>query len=450
MKTWEIEEIQVAIRLMLHSEYPAAVSQLYYILQIANSYGFFSLHTLSITCICALFQVFLIRLRAIPSPTMKFWVVFGMFETVQMLVMTMMYLGSPESFTIHLVQSTALLMVGEVSAIHSVWVNCALIAKHVILWVGIGRMRGIPGEGFSFVPSLWVFWNMLYVLPYKRGLLIAKQKAEDEKAVEEKRLKCLLAAMPDGVAVLSSALRILRYNPAMLTQLDLETSPHPEPHIETLVSSLQYDPEYCRPEDDSLFRDDILSLVRQKDGTVMNFKPVLYEGRHLECRGCVTVWDECKVLVLTVRDTSNWAFLEKTAKKDSANKTALIRSVSHELRTPVNSIINLCQDLLNSPTLSEKDREDVEVMNNASNFLISMINDLLDYSRILHDKFALVKTRFDLEYLIRSCGSLLSLQCRAKHLNFSVRFDPFLPKLAYTDENRLKQVILNLLSNAVK
>ena len=450
MKTWEIEEAEVAIRMMLHSEYPAAISQLYYIVQIAQIFGLFSLKTLAIASICALFQVFLVRLRAIPNPAVKFWVVFGMFEAVQSLVMTMICLGSPESFTIHLINSTTLLVLGEVNCLHSFVMNCALIAKHVLLWVCIASLRGIPGEGFSFVPTLWVFWDLLYVLPYKRGLLIAKHKAEEEKEVEERRLKALLSAMPDGVAVLSGTLHVLTYNPAMLTQLSLHTALHPETHLEKLIQRLEYDLEYCPPEEHSRFQEDIFGLLEQKEGTVMNFKPLLYEGKHLECRGCVTLWDDCKVLVLTVRDTSNWAQLEKAAKKDSANKTALIRSVSHELRTPVNAIINLCQDLQASPSLGAQDRADVEVLANASNFLLSMINDLLDYSRILHDKFELVKTRFDLEQLIHSCGALISLQCREKQLNFSVRFDPLLPKFAYTDENRLKQVILNLLSNAVK
>jgi signal transduction histidine kinase len=218
-----------------------------------------------------------------------------------------------------------------------------------------------------------------------------------------------------------------------------------------LIEKLNYDTEYLeKKERMKSFGRDIRSLLRDKEGTVGNFKPVLHEGKHLECRGCLTMWDKSKVLILTIRDISNWAKLEKAAKQDSANKTALIRSVSHELRTPVNAIINLCQDLQSSETIGEQDREDVEVLVNASSFLLSMINDLLDYSRILHDKFELVRTNFDLKRLIKGCGQLIALQCKQKFVDFLVRYDPLLPRIINSDENRLKQVILNLLSNAVK
>jgi signal transduction histidine kinase len=286
---------------------------------------------------------------------------------------------------------------------------------------------------------------------HKKKLLIGKQKAEVEKEVKEKRLKALLYAMADGIVVLSEGLKILTHNPAILTQLEVQSDSNAVDTMEKLIGKMNYDSEYLSPGEEAyVFNADLCELLRQGEGAGKNFAPLLYAGKHLECRGCVTKWDENKIMVLTVRDTSNWAQLEKAAKRDSANKTALIRSVSHELRTPVNAIINLCQDLQESSSLAGKDKADVEVLVNASNFLLSMINDLLDYSRILHDKFELMKTRFNLENLMKSCGQLIALQCKHKHVDFTVRYDSQLPKFVHSDENRLKQVILNLLSNAVK
>ena len=451
MEKWELDEADVSINIMLHADVPALISQLHYHIQVIALYGLFSFPSFGFACISVSFRLFFNKLRAISNPLVKYWTVFVLYELVQVLLLLLMWQWSSESFSLHLINSTVLLVLVEISPIHSVANNCFLLAKHLALWALVAWSKGIPGDTVSLVPAVWVFWNLFYLQDRKRKLLVGKQRAEQEKEVEQNRLRTLLAALPDGVVVFSEKLEILTHNPTILTQLGLQPDANVVSCMETLVGNLNYDPEYLgQGEHSEVFKADLNELLRQEEGAVKNFKPLLYEGKHLECRGCVTKWDESKVLVLTVRDTSNWAQLEKAAKRDSANKTALIRSVSHELRTPVNAIINLCQDLQESGSLVERDRADVEVLANASGFLLFMINDLLDYSRILHDKFELRKTNFDLERLIRSCGQLIALQCKHKQVDFTVRYDPQLPQYAYSDENRLKQVILNLLSNAAK
>lgn len=452
MERWQTKEAESSIRTLLQAKYPGVPTMIYYLSRVIGMYGLNSLETYTFGVMCMAIQVIIWKLTLYQPSLLTLRITLILYELVQLFLLSIVYFDSSESFTIHVINSTALLVVGEVSPIHSLAVNCVLIGKHVLLWVCIAWHKNVTGETISFIPTLWVFWNLLCILPYKRGLLIAEQLADEEKLAEERRMKAVLAAIPDGVVVMSEDLQVLTTNLAMLTQLNLHGQSNPINRLEKVITSLEFDTEYCEQEPrKSSFRDEICELVRGKEGIVKNFKPLMYEGKDLECRGCVTTWgEEEKVVVLTVRDTSNWANLEKTAKQDSAKKTALIRSVSHELRTPVNAILNLCQDLQSSPSLSPQDQLDVEVLSNASNFLLSIINDLLDYSRILHDKFELKKTSFDLEKLIRSCGALIALQCKQKEVMFIVRFDPSLPKLAYTDENRLKQVILNLLSNAVK
>ena len=450
MEKWEADEADVYVQMILQADYPSILSQLYCFVLAAGEHGLFSFDSVVFGCLFALYRTYFAKLRTIASPFRKYWTVFVIWEIVQLLIISNVYFQQ-ESFTLHCINSTAILILAEVSPIHSLSCNCLLVLKHIVLWVGVAWGKQAPGEIASFVPILWLFWNVLGAQDHKRKLLMGKHKAEQEKEGKERRLVALLSAMPDGVVVFSEKLAILTHNPAILEQLGVPSDDKAVSSMELLIRELKYDPEYLSPDEERMvFKEDLCVLRNQEEGAVKNFKPLLYEGKHLECRGCVTKWDESKVLVLTVRDTSNWAQLEKAAKRDSANKTALIRSVSHELRTPVNAIINLCQDLQTSTSIGERDRADVEVLANASNFLLSMINDLLDYSRILHDKFDLVRTNCDLEHLIRSCGRLIALQCRHKQVELVVRFDPLLPKLAYTDENRLKQVILNLLSNAAK
>ena len=451
MKKWEAAEAEIFTKIMGMADLPGTLHQLFYTVQASSKSGFFTMETLTNCALFVLARLFFIMLRSIGRPFLQFWLVFALYEIGQASTLCVVASDWNENFTLHLICSTAVLMIGEISPIHSLLFNALLVTKHMVLWTLVGRSRGVEGEMTSLIPALWVLWILLYAQEHKRRLLIAKQKAEEEKEVEERRLKALLYAIPDGIIVLSETTHVLTYNPTILSQFDLLSTPNPELKLETLIGTLRYDSEYLGKDQISqAFQDDIAKIMSGEEGVVGSFKPILFQGKHLECRGCVTKWDDSKVLILTIRDTSNWAQMEKTAQRDSANKTALIRSVSHELRTPVNAIINLCEDLQTSTALGRKDREDVEVVSNASYFLLSMINDLLDYSRFLHEKFALVKTNFDLEQLIRSCGALIALQCKQKGVNFCARVDPLLPKFAYTDENRLKQVILNLLSNAVK
>ena len=451
MEKWELEAAKVPVKIMLLADYPATLTQLGYISQAVLTRGLFTQEVAGFLVVLVLLRIFFGYLRGMRSQCTRFWVIFGLYEVGQLSMVVAVSQDSQESLPIHIINSTVLLMLGEINPTHSLCFNSLLVTKHIALWVWVGQCRGVTGEVFSIVPVMWCFWNLLHAQTYRRGLLIAKQKAEEDKAVEEQRLKALLSALPDGVVVLSEEMEILQLNSAVFRQFELECVANPSLTLAVLIEKLCYDADYRNEEEGvGTFGTDVRGLLREKEGAVGNFKPVLYQGKHLECRGCIAMWAQEKVLILTIRDTSNWAQLEKAAKRDSANKTALIRSVSHELRTPVNAIINLCQDLQTSTSIGERDRADVEVLANASNFLLSMINDLLDYSRILHDKFELTKANFDLERLIRSCGQLIALQCQQKRVQLMVRYDPLLPKFAYTDENRLKQVILNLLSNAAK
>ena len=451
MKKWEWEETEVAFNIIYLTERLAIVNFLNDFYQKVSLHGVLSLESILAVVMFGLFRKMFAYFKVMRSSMAKFWLVFGLYEVGQMLIVCSVVFATEESYTTNLINSTAFLMIGEISPIHSQTFNCGLIAKHIAVWTWAAQYKGVPGTSISLLPAIWCFWNLLNSLAYKRKLLQDKQKAEEEKEVEEKRLKAVLSALPDGLLVISETFEIVTANSAAGQQLELPQFPHPTLPAALVLMVLRYDSEYAHPrEEGRSFVSDVRLLLEHKEGVVKDFQPVVYKEKHLECRGCVMLWDGKKVLILTIRDISKLVELEKAAKQDSANKTALLRSVSHELRTPVNAIINLCQDLQSSPTLEDRDRPDVEVISNASVFLLSMINDLLDYSRILHDKFELVKTTFDLEKLIRSCGALIALQCKQKQIELIVRYHPQLPKLAYTDENRLKQVILNLLANAAK
>jgi CheY-like chemotaxis protein len=100
--------------------------------------------------------------------------------------------------------------------------------------------------------------------------------------------------------------------------------------------------------------------------------------------------------------------------------------------------------------LADEQREEMKIVIVSTQMLISVVNDLLDYTRIQMEKLTLVKQNFDIRNAIREVASLVELQCRHKGLEIVTKIDNFVPEIVYSDPNRLKQILLNLLKNAVR
>lgn len=153
-----------------------------------------------------------------------------------------------------------------------------------------------------------------------------------------------------------------------------------------------------------------------------------------------------KLLVL------NEQIKEKALVADNANnaKSAFLANMSHELRTPLNSILGFSQILLQSTEINSNDKEHISFINKSGEHLLSIINDILDLSKIEARKLELYKTKFSLHALILTISKMLEIKAIEKGLGFEVNLSPDLPNIILADEQKLKQILLNLLSNAIK
>jgi signal transduction histidine kinase len=138
------------------------------------------------------------------------------------------------------------------------------------------------------------------------------------------------------------------------------------------------------------------------------------------------------------------------AKAASAAKATFVANMSHEIRTPLNSIIGFTDLLLDDITLSAVQRRYLEQVKNAGGALLTVVNDVLDFSKLDAGKVKLVVEPFSLETLIASTVSIVECAAQAKGLDLHVRIDPKLGLFNVGDAARLRQILLNLLSNAVK
>ena len=131
-------------------------------------------------------------------------------------------------------------------------------------------------------------------------------------------------------------------------------------------------------------------------------------------------------------------------------KSAFLANMSHELRTPLNGILGYAQILGRDRGLSRPQREGVDTIRRSGEHLLTLIDDILDLSRIEAHKLEPEAGEFDLGEFVENLADPVRMRARQKGLEFSCRLDPGLPAGVRGDERRLRQVLLNLLGNAVK
>ena len=140
----------------------------------------------------------------------------------------------------------------------------------------------------------------------------------------------------------------------------------------------------------------------------------------------------------------------QAAEAASIAKSTFVANVSHEIRTPMNAILGFSQLLRHDRSLSDSQRQQLDVINSSGEHLLHVINDVLEISKIEAGRSAANPTVFDLHALLDEVKSLLGLRAEAKGIALTVSRAPDVPRYVTTDENKLRQVFVNLLGNAVK
>jgi signal transduction histidine kinase len=137
------------------------------------------------------------------------------------------------------------------------------------------------------------------------------------------------------------------------------------------------------------------------------------------------------------------------AQASNLAKSRYLSHMSHEIRTPMNAIIGMAKVAKQSEDSAKKD-ECMNKINDASQHLLGIVNQILDMSKIETETFELHIHAFDFAKMINEATNLIDVRAEEKRIEFVVRLDESLPSVFVSDELRLAQVIINLLSNAVK
>ncbi|MGE5656982.1 MAG: CHASE3 domain-containing protein [Actinomycetota bacterium] len=131
-------------------------------------------------------------------------------------------------------------------------------------------------------------------------------------------------------------------------------------------------------------------------------------------------------------------------------KSEFLANMSHELRTPLNGILGYAQILIRSKNTQKNELKGLEIIQQCGSHLLTLINDILDLSKIEARKMELAPNEFHFLAFLQAVSEIVRIKAEQKGIAFISQFDPALPISVRADEKRLRQVLINLLGNAVK
>ena len=150
--------------------------------------------------------------------------------------------------------------------------------------------------------------------------------------------------------------------------------------------------------------------------------------------------------------SSTYQLLEAKEQAEVANKakSAFLAHMSHELRTPLNAILGFTQVMTRSQTLPQEHIENVEIISHSGEHLLTLINQVLDLSKIEAGRITFNENNFDFYRLVDYVEYMFQPDADKKHLQLCFEREQEVPQYIRTDELKLRQVLINLLNNALK
>ncbi len=306
----------------------------------------------------------------------------------------------------------------------------------------------LPHEPFTDVDI-----ETMHLLGQWVAAALLQQQSLDALRESEERFRLVAESMqdlvclhaPDGTYqwISPSVKPLLGYAPGEL----LGTTPYALFHPDDLerIRTASHMPVLTGEEASEPF---ITYRIRHRDGYYLWFETLT--DPVYDAEGAVTQLQTTSRNV-TARVETMEALKDARAQAESADraKSAFLANMSHEIRTPLNGIVGVAQ-LLDSTAVTDAQREYVNILQASSDTLLTLINDILDLSKIEAGHLDLAPERFCPATLARESLDLVCFKAREKNLDFVLDVAPSVPEGVVGDDARLRQVLLNLLSNAIK
>ena len=141
---------------------------------------------------------------------------------------------------------------------------------------------------------------------------------------------------------------------------------------------------------------------------------------------------------------------KEKAEQSNQAKTQFLASMSHELRTPLNAILGFSQMMTSESNLTPQQRKNLQIINSSGAHLLTLINEVLDISKIEAGKVTLNVVDFDLVELLDEIPALFKEKCLNKNLQFNLKRQLENVSCIQADKTKLRQILINLIGNAIK
>ncbi|MEG3894254.1 MULTISPECIES: PAS domain S-box protein [unclassified Microcoleus] len=159
---------------------------------------------------------------------------------------------------------------------------------------------------------------------------------------------------------------------------------------------------------------------------------------------------QAELLARTQRQSMELLKSKENAEVANRAKSQFLASMSHELRTPLNAILGFSQVMARNSSITEEQKEYIEIINRSGEHLLELINDVLSMSKIEAGQITINESRFNLYNFLNSLREMLQLKANSKGLRLIFENIGYLPQYIQTDEAKLRQVLINLIGNAIK
>jgi PAS domain S-box-containing protein len=229
--------------------------------------------------------------------------------------------------------------------------------------------------------------------------------------------------------------------------------------------------EFLSPEGKNIFSKSLQDAIDKKEPQryelELNNAEKILEYSSEKCTDIDSVWvsnriipiiDNLKIISLLVITTditeqkkAHQILITSKANAEKANaaKSQFLASMSHEIRTPMTGMLGMAS-LLEQTQLNHEQQECVSTIQHSAEHLLSIINDVLDLSKIEANKLTIENESFDLALLVSSLVDMVGSKAKEKGLNIQAFIEEKTPRFIISDSVRLRQILMNFLTNAIK
>ncbi|MCP5038200.1 MAG: response regulator [Rhodobacteraceae bacterium] len=278
------------------------------------------------------------------------------------------------------------------------------------------------------------------------------EKATHEVVIHKRRLLASLETIQDGFAVFDRDSRLIIANGAYLAPFDSLDCIQPGVRYHDIVQMM--------------LEEGIVDIGDQRPGDWHDEMLARWSAPEIEQK-VIKFWDQTYVRLVdrrsdggdtvsmglniteTIRHERDLEEARDRAEGANRAKSAFLANMSHEIRTPMNGVVGMA-DLMAEGDLDDEQRLYVDTIRDSGNALLTIINDVLDFSKMEAAKLSLNPAPFDLERTVLDIVTLMQPSIQEKNLQILIDYDMFLPTVYEGDQVRMRQILTNLIGNAVK